>query len=220
MTVPDMPFDEPRYRSVARDMCEWATYGDAGVTEQSERYKLVTEGRDPGPKYSSCADLAHWMLFRLGVRSLWLNRDEEIGDGPGQDWEIAVNVSNLAFGPCAQTPIPGALPGCGDIWIVWAHPKGTDAHVLVCEKLDPAAGVLHSWDYGQATTNPATWKPHSIEGRRRERAVRLLPGGVWMFPDGRRLQKTLPLWATLQKVHARGELWPLYETPSSEAPPP
>lgn len=208
------PFDEARYRDAASELLLWATYGGEGVTEKSDRYKLVTENRDPGPVYSSCADLAHWMLWRLGVRSKYVNREERT-EANG-DWKGGLNVSKLAFGPDAVTPWKAPVPKCGDIWIIWSKPQGTDAHVLVVDRLDTDAGVLHSYDYGQAALSPERWKPNSVEGKHCERAVRELPT-TWGFPDGRRLHVYLPLWETLCAAQARGELHPLFELPETEA---
>jgi hypothetical protein len=207
MTPIAPPFNEQAYRDVARVLCTWATDGENGVTEKSERYQLVTEGRDKGPNYSSCADLAHWLLYRLGVRSKYLNRAEDSGG-----WEMGRNVSNLAFGPDAKEPTSGGIPRCGDIWIIWSKPNGTDAHVLVVDELEDDH-TLHSWEYGQAPMSLKFWKPNTVEGKHAKRALRLTPEGRWQFGGGRILKKVLPLWATLQAASTRGELLPLYELP-------
>lgn len=55
---------------------------DSGRNEDDPIYQGVTEGRDVPPfreKYSSCGDLAHWLLFRLGSRLEMINRKEHLG---------------------------------------------------------------------------------------------------------------------------------------------
>lgn len=210
MTEPTiaMPFTEETYRARALDLCEWACYGDAGVTEKSDRYKLVTEGRDPGPNYSSCADLAHWLLWRLGSRSPYLNREERT-EAPG-DWKQQVNIWRLYSSPDTRTKPLAPLPKTGDVWLIGSPP--TNWHALVCSKLELDTHTLHSWDYGQAALREPAWHPGSTEGCRRTRSLREV-NGQWVFPDGRRLLAYLNLWDALRGAQARGELNMLYEMP-------
>lgn len=213
MTEPtiEMPFTEEHYRDVSRDLYEWSTYGDAGVTEKSDRFKLVTEGRDKGPDYSCCADLGHWGLWRVGIRSPYLNREERT-EAPG-DWKDQVNVWRLYSSPDARTKPLNVTPKCGDIWLIGSTPKNW--HVLVCDRIEN--DVLHSWEYGQAALREPAWKPNSIEGCRREREI-VQVNGQWCFKkDPRRLLAYINLWDALRGAQARGELHPLYEMPADEA---
>jgi hypothetical protein len=202
-----MPFSEETYRSVSRDLYEWSVYGPAGVTEQSDRFKLVTEGRDPGPNYSCCADLPHWGMWRLGIRSPYLNREERT-EAPG-DWKSQVNIWRLYSSPDTKTEGLNVVPKCGDVWLIGSTP--TNWHALVCDRLEDG-NVLHSWDYGQAALKEPAWHPGSIEGCRRERGLRQV-SGQWVFPDGKRLLAYINLWDALQGAQKRGELHPLYEYP-------
>src|SRR5437764_45978 len=83
---------EDQYRDAARRLLEHAGAGPVGRKLLDPVYQGVVEGRDPKIHgYSGCADLAHWDLFRLGVRSPHVNRDEN------QGWKPVVNVGDLAF---------------------------------------------------------------------------------------------------------------------------
>ena len=123
----DSPIDIAAARSLASALCEYACNGDVGRPEKGDAvYDAVTEGRDFGAKYSSCGDLAHWMLFTLGVRQPFLNRSS-IGKG----WKQGANVSRLAWCAYARTPTASDRFEPGDILVIWNSPKGTDAHVCV-----------------------------------------------------------------------------------------
>lgn len=120
------PLDEHAARRLAVHLCEYACDGSRGRPEKGDPvYDAVTEGRDFGPGYSSCADLAHWLLFRLGVRHSFLNRAEHLG------WEQGVNLSRLAWCRYAVSPTAEDRFEPGDILIVWNHPQGRDGHVCV-----------------------------------------------------------------------------------------
>ncbi len=132
-------------RALVRPWLEWATRG-AAVSEADERYQLVTEGRDVGvmqARYSSCGDLAHWLLYRLGVRLPWVNRAEFKG------WVVGANVSKLASNPCSQTPGLSTNYETGDVAVIWNNPTGDDAHVIVCASQMAANGDLITAEYGQ-----------------------------------------------------------------------
>jgi hypothetical protein len=136
-----------RRRKLAVHWLEWACgWPEATAVDTThERYRAVTEGRH-GPGYSSCGDLAHWMLFRLGVRLAWINRAECRG------WRVGANINKLVpppIGACGQArPWRGGPLDGGDVLIIankW--PAGTDAHaVCVCVE-EP--GWLGTAEYGQ-----------------------------------------------------------------------
>lgn len=113
------------YRDRAKALCALATGASVGVTAESAIYIQVTERRGEYKGYSSCADLAHWMLFNLGVRLPLINREEHHG------WTSGVNVSRLAYSFLAVDSCPGETYYPGDILIVWSRPDTSDAHVLV-----------------------------------------------------------------------------------------
>jgi hypothetical protein len=183
MSLP--PEELHRLRELASAFLDVATSGVAGRSEADPIYQAITEGRDVGAQqrtYSSCGDLCHWLLYRLGVRLPIVNRAE------GAGWVTAKNVSRLAWAPQARAPRTGEVYQLGDILTVWDHPKGTDAHVLVVR--EHVAGHVHSADYGQPG------------GARRMRP--LLKGLL----GGRRLQRVLPLSEVLAAASAAGALVP------------
>jgi hypothetical protein len=115
-----------------------------GRSEADAVYRQVTENRDIGAAqrtYSSCGDLAHWMLFRMGCRSPFVNRKEHLG------WRTGVNVSALAFCKLADDSDATDVYAAGDILIIWSKPDATDAHVMVV--LDHQPPQLVTAEYGQ-----------------------------------------------------------------------
>ena len=111
-------------------LASWACdYGSFGQLDPI--YVEVTEGRDTRgawQRYSSCADLAHFIAKRAGVRQSWVNRTD---DDFGGDWVSGLNISKLV--KPAVAPAADYAAGLGDIWILsntW--PSGSDAHVCVC----------------------------------------------------------------------------------------
>lgn len=56
--------------------------------------------------YSSCGDLAHWLLYKLGCREDWVNRREHLG------WKVQANIWKLVTCPAyvrKGEPIPGDI---------------------------------------------------------------------------------------------------------------
>jgi hypothetical protein len=135
------------YRKLAVDLVEYACGGADGRPESDPVYQAVVEGRDRPPypnKYSSCGDLAHWMLYRLGVRLPLVNRAEHhLG------WTSGVNVSRLAWDPLAVVnPSTSERFKPGDIGIIWSATDGHDAHVFVILD-DQQPEALFVAEYGQ-----------------------------------------------------------------------
>lgn len=125
---------EFRKRAVA--WLESVCRGNPGLN--SPQHLEVKEGRRV-KIYSSCADLAHWMWFRLGIREPWINRREHLG------WEQGVNVSRIVT---HSEPYRGQLLDGGDVIVIandW--PKGSDAHVI-CVIDQPAANYLLTAESG------------------------------------------------------------------------
>src|SRR5678816_1909597 len=119
------------WQRAAIAMCEWACGYDTGRSKDDPVYREVTENRDgPGPEqrkhYSSCGDLAHWMMRRFGIREAWVNRTDDGMCGP---WISGVNVSNLWGSKNPLDVIPNAdwVPEPGDVMLLWL--TGNDAHV-------------------------------------------------------------------------------------------
>lgn len=169
-------------------------------------YNAVTEGRhvqtivqlrrwmkNPKgnkPNYSSCGDLAHWFLYRMGVRLDWINRDEHDGwhysGQPGHPaWDNNVTtlvcrqkhgVNDLAF-----VPDPDDLfLACGDVLVVNTHDPNT-THVSMVYEHIPETKTIISADYGQPG------------GALRERAYTIEQGRIKI--GSRYLDSVLPLLA-------------------------
>lgn len=197
MSGDELNVEHEKLRLEAMRWCETAVDEEQGVKVYHPVYKAVTENRDPGPQYSSCGDLAHWLLFRMGVRSTWVNRKEHKG------WRSGLNVSLLAYTcPVARAPKKGELLSRGDIMIVWNSPQGFDAHVNVVDNFD--GQFVWSWDYGQAALNPATWNKEMVEGCRRRNPLKDLSTG-WQVGT-RKLQKVIPLIDLLDDCRSRNLL--------------
>jgi len=142
---------------------------DPGCGFKNPIYKFVTEGRqdeaarqiqawsmrDPKrrgarPFYSSCGDLAQWLLMRLGVRFTWINRNELDG------WSYIGannNVTTLCARPWGTNSIARRVTGddrffAGDILILNADHSPTTHVTCVIEHV-PEMGYLLTGDYGQ-----------------------------------------------------------------------
>jgi hypothetical protein len=177
-------------------LLDWAT---KGASDKGGNYMSVVEGRN-WPKYSSCADLAHWLLYRMGCRQEWINRYEHrTGDLGEPGWDDQVNVSRLAFSPprsVMQTPLPGYMVvEPGDVLIVWNHPKGQDAHVMVAASSRRLPGTLRVAEYGQPGGHVADKLTSSREGE--------------LFLGAKRIQRWLPLHLVITNAAELGLLEPV-----------
>lgn len=131
-----------------RHVCEWAAYAMAREVLDAV-YRFFVEQRDKGPVYSSCADLAHCVLFRVGCREPWVNRDEHLGfHGKSTVWK-------LVSSPITRDYRPGDKLEPGDILIIWNKPDTSDSHVCVVERVEGA--MLHTFDLGQDPTSRDAW---------------------------------------------------------------
>jgi hypothetical protein len=147
-------------------------------------YRQITEGRDVGAlreSYSSSGDLAHWLLFRMGCRSPFINRREHLGFRVGQ------NVSLLVGESVAESTNETDLYRAGDILVIWSMPNAADAHVMVVLSHD--ATTLTSAEYGQPG---GAFRAHPW----------LRPG--WVGP--RAIHKVLRLMNVMQGAEANGNL--------------
>lgn len=179
-------------------LCEWACGYDAGRSKDDPVYKLVTENRDgPGPEqrklYSSCGDLGHFMLERLGVRAPWVNRT---GDGVYGVWKPGVNISNLWGSACPIDIVPNAdwKPEPGDILLLWN--TGFDAHVCVAlEMLE--AGRLRTANYGAGGMSPGP-----VPGSKIGQNKLTWNGKQWLY-GSKIVQRVLPLSAAITCINAK-----------------
>lgn len=131
---------------------------DSVRSVQDPVFRLITEGRYSQIKgYSSCADLAHWMYFRLGVRQPWLNRKEyPVTDG-GHGWRVALNLNLLVPPPIGTCPVANAcrklseLPevGAGDVLVINNQYGGHVICVAGSEAQPDGTAHLTTAEYGQ-----------------------------------------------------------------------
>ena len=175
-------------------LLEWACGGEAH--KKRGNYSQVVEDRD-WAGYSSCGDLAHWLLYALGCRQAWINRGEHRdGDLGKPGWDVAVNVSRLAFSAptsVRQTPMPGYMVVApGDIMICWNDAKGTDAHVFLAAAHQRLPGTLRVAEYGQPG------------GHIVDRIVAARDGKL--FNGRRQIQRWLPLHLVITDAAERDEL--------------
>jgi hypothetical protein len=151
--TPDVLFE---YRKRAVAWLQYACLGNPPL--DSVRHLEIKEGR-VGKGYSSCGDLAHWVLYRIGVRSPWLNRKEHTG------WVCGVNVSRLVAHADAYR---GQLLEAGDVIVIandW--PRGRDAHVVcIIETLEP--GLLATAESGLPGNG---WQNRTLPMKRKIRVV-------------------------------------------------
>jgi len=150
-------------RSTAVAIASYACNGDDGRVLGDPVFEEVTEGRNHWPKYSSCGDLPHYVLMRLGFRDeRILNRSD---DGGIRNWSIGQNLSRLVFktGKALVWASIAKRPQPGDV-LYLASPE----HVCVLDSVDEAAGTITTFDYGQF--DQKSGKPC---GRRRVSAFRV-----------------------------------------------
>ncbi len=138
--------------SVALD--DWACNGRTGRRKDDPVYQEIVQGRDTPntyAHYSSCADRAHWKLWRLGARAPFLNRTA--GD---RKWVSGVNISNLwdrrLGAPVLRRPGAGWMPLPGDELILWN--SGNDAHSCSIVSYAPGGEIALTANYGSAGMAP------------------------------------------------------------------
>jgi hypothetical protein len=179
-------------------------------------YASITEGRDPGlpsNRYSSCGDLAHWLLMRLGVRSALVNRKEHLG------WAVGMNVARLAYAPMARDSSNGDVYAPGDILVIWSKPDATNAHVQCVLEHERASatsgnGRLLAAEAGQshgAETHPRVLeRNHALQERPIPLALRDSlhaygrSSGVWEAESARMICRVLPLAVVLEDAESLG----------------
>jgi hypothetical protein len=120
--------------------------------EQTEkiRQRQMAQGipREKWAFYSSCADLVHWLYFRLGVRLKWINRDEMKAVN-GVPWRVELNVSLLSLpsmNACAEVAKPGDKYEPGDCLHIGVPGTNQD-HVMIVRKHDGVS--VEVAEYGQ-----------------------------------------------------------------------
>lgn len=178
-------FSEDSARGFATEFLSYACgRWTGGRSENDPVYQQVSEGRDVGSMqkaYSSCGDLAHWLLFRMGCRSAFINRSEHLR------WRTGQNISALVNASVAENASEADRYAAGDVLIVWSKPDGTDAHVMAVLSHD--AATLTSAEYGQPGG-----------------AFRVHPWAKPGWIGQRKIQKVLRLMKVMQDAEANGKL--------------
>ncbi len=207
-------------RAHVRGLLDWATVGGS-FDEMHPHYQAVTEGRDVGQMrkhYSSCGDLAHFLLFALGCRQPWINRSEHLGwkfgtasNGQSNNVSLLAGTTNppslAAPDSVRQKYSWGSTVDTGDILLVWND--GYDAHVMVVHSFED--GRLIVAEYGQPGGHVTSKKIEARQGA--------------FYIGRRRLQRWLPLHLVLLDAAERGLLEPVsfpagYVSKTDPAPPP
>lgn len=153
------------WQEAAVALCEYACGWEHGRDKLDTVYLQVTERRDgPGPAqrkaYSSCGDLAWWMLYRLGLRKPWMNR------AATGTYNIGMNVADLTGSPITRSAMATVVPEPGDICEVWNLPSTSDAHVLVVLGPGPTKDQLRTANYGAGGMSAATSPGAAIRNSR------------------------------------------------------
>jgi hypothetical protein len=132
--------DDDRGRAIGDPVHEWVTEGRRSQYERALAAGAAWAQRMPAG-YSSCGDLAHWMLMLLGVRhERIVNRGD---DGGLVGWAVGANLSRLTKSRWYVPASENGLPEVGDILHVSAPEH-------VCVLLDQVS--RDQWvtaDYGQ-----------------------------------------------------------------------
>ncbi|MGC4089091.1 MAG: hypothetical protein QM756_14650 [Polyangiaceae bacterium] len=164
---------EEHARTFAAEFLNYACGRWSGGRDENDPvYRVVTESRDVGAaqkSYSSCGDLAHWLLFRMGCRSDFVNRQEHHG------YKIGRNISSLAGCSLAEDAKPEDVYQTGDVLIIWSRPDTSDAHVMVVLEHQPPR--LVSAEYGQpggAVRDRSLVKAGQVGQRQIQRVLRLM----------------------------------------------
>lgn len=190
------------WQACAVALCEHACGYEHGRDKGESVYIEVTEHRDgPGLKqregYSSCGDLAWWLLYRLGLRKPWMNR------AANSTYNIGMNVADLTGCPVVESgPFSSDYsPQPGDILEIWNSPTTRDAHV--CVVLAPAKdGILRTANYGAGGMNASLHPGANIADSAYVRS-----GDHWLIgKQKRRLQRVIPLAAMVPLFTALPDL--------------
>lgn len=188
------------YQAACVALDTWACGGAAGRAKTDPVYQMVTEGRDvPASyvKYSSCADRAHWRLWRLGCRRPFVNREERTPQPKDFHWGVNIAwLHDLAKGaPCLSvtqangTKFPTAPkadwePTVGDELLIWNTDIGKDAHSLSIVSFD--GGRAETANYGAGGMSAA-----AFPGAKLASAPLVFKAGAWQYGEGARIKKVM-----------------------------
>lgn len=141
----DVPEDAVRQRAV--DLVRQQLPCDAG----SAAFEEIAQGRERQTRiYSSCGDLAHWLLWRLGYKGPVLNRNVP---SLGLKWQMGMNIGRIRYtGERQGLWVPftrGSLPALGDICMITDPAVPNREHVFVALAVDGVRRLVTSGDAGQ-----------------------------------------------------------------------
>jgi hypothetical protein len=181
-------------------LCEYACGYDAGRGKSDPVYREVSEDEHGVPRahYSSCADLGHWLLWRMGVRDHRVNRNANGG------WRPIVNISllcslGLTAGVGENGPGEDFAFGAGDILIIANNwPMGGDAHCQVL--LAVGAGTARTGNYGAGGMSAA-----EFPGARISSGKFVFDGKLWR--SGLRAVRRVITVADMQRLAAAPADW-------------
>lgn len=131
------------YRAAACALAWWAVGGSAGARCGDIEHETVTEGRKrtAGVFYSTCGDLPHFILERLGLTARFVNRAARAGG-----YVIGRNITALTLQRSAHVDNDEAQAGDVLHFVDPATPNSD--HVAVLLGRDDSSLILA--EYGQA----------------------------------------------------------------------
>lgn len=189
------------YQAACVALDTWACNGAAGRSKTDPVYQAVVQGRDNPSTYklfSSCAERAHWRLWRLGCRLPFVNREE-----PPRKWKSGVNIAwlhDVSKGAPCITPSASWVPSPGDEMIIWN--TGVDAHSLSVLEFDGARAKTAN--YGASGMSSA-----SFPGAKTAEAPLVLKAGHWWYGEGvraKQVMRVLRLQDIIEKLTAKSDL--------------
>lgn len=206
------------YQAASVAMDTWLCNGKSGRGKLDPVYRLVVENRDKKGEwqgYSSCADRAHFKLWRLGCRLDFINREERTP--LPNDFKWGMNIAylhDLSKGsPCmfttnakgqrfAAPPGESWIPMVGDELIVWNDQKmGKDAHSLSLAGIHD--GVALTANYGASGMQPVEFPGGKLADGRLEWRDK-----SWWYGDKnpKRVQRVLRIADYIETFTAKANL--------------
>lgn len=133
--------DNDHGRAIGDPVHEWITEG-----RRAQYERALAHGYDWAKNmvagYSSCGDLAHWLLMCLGVRDeRVVNRND---DGGVIGWKVGANIGRLDGSPWYVHASDNGMPELGDI----LHVASPDHVSVLLAVIDRGTQWLTA-DYGQ-----------------------------------------------------------------------
>ncbi len=204
------------YQAACVALDTWACNGTVGRAKTDPVYQMVTEGRDIPSSYttySSCADRAHWRLWRLGCRLPFVNREERTPQPKDFHWGVNIAwLHDVSKGsPCLfatqsnghKFPVaPGAdwEPSPGDELLIWN--TGNDAHS--CSIVSYDGSRAQTANYGASGMSAAVFP-----GAKLGNPPLVFKGGHWWLGEAahaKQVQRVLRLVDIIETLTAKADL--------------